>query len=191
MKKSIKFMKNLPNILTLERLLVLPFFILGVYLDNYTMRVILLVLYIFSSIFDFFDGYIARNYNLSSDFGRIFDPIADKSFIIIVLLVISVRDPYIGKIILIPFSIIVVRELVISGLRESLSASNIIIKVSKLGKYKTTCQILAVGFLIAGNKILPVLHNTVIGLILLWMAAILTSISALDYIKANKNYILK
>lgn len=182
-------MKNLPNILTLERILVLPFFVIGVYVDTYTVRVILLVLYIFSSIFDFFDGYIARNYNMSSNFGRIFDPIADKSLVIIILLTVCVRDPSAGKFILIPFSIIVLRELVISGLRESLSANNIVVKVSKLGKYKTTCQILAVGFLIAGNKIMPFLHNTIIGLSLLWIAAIITVISAVDYIVSNISHI--
>ncbi|MGV3278767.1 CDP-diacylglycerol--glycerol-3-phosphate 3-phosphatidyltransferase [Rickettsiales bacterium LUAb2] len=182
-------MKNLPNLLTIQRFLVLPIFVFGAYFDSYSVRWVLLILYFISSFTDFLDGYIARNYNLSSTFGRIFDPISDKALIIIILLMIVVRDQYIAKIVFIPFSFILARELLISGLREGLSEQRVTIKVSSLGKYKTTLQMLAVGFLIAGKKIFPIMHNDIIGIILLWIATIITVASAVDYIIKHKEHL--
>lgn len=181
-------MNNIPNWLTLHRFIVLPVFMSGVYFDNYVMRVLLLIVYIVSAITDFLDGYIARNFNMYTNFGRIFDPISDKVLVIITLLMIIVRDTYLAKYIFIPFTLILARELLISGLREGLSSQKVVVKVSSIGKYKTTTQMIAVAFLIAGNKILPFLYLDIIGIFLLWLATIITIISGLDYIIKNRKH---
>lgn len=182
-------MKNIPNLLTIHRFIVLPVFILGAYFDSTLIRILLLIVYSISAFTDFLDGYIARNFNLSTNFGRIFDPISDKVLVIITLLMVIIRDPEISKYIFIPFTIILTREFLISGLREGLSSQKIIINVSKVGKYKTASQMIATGFLIAGNKIFPTLHLNFFGIVLLWIATAITIVSGLEYLIKHRKYL--
>lgn len=182
-------MKNIPNLLTIHRFIVLPILVLGAYFDNTLVRVLLLIVYIISAFTDFLDGYIARHFNLSTNFGRIFDPISDKVLVIITLLMVIIRDPEIAKYIFIPVTIILTREFLISGLREGLSTQKVVINVSVYGKYKTISQMVATGFLIAGNKIIPTLHLDFFGIILLWIATIISIISGLDYVLKHRKYL--
>lgn len=182
-------MNNIPNWLTLNRFLVLPIFILGAYVDNYVFRIFLLCVYIVSAFTDFLDGYIARHFNMYTNFGRIFDPISDKALVIIILLTIMLRSQYVAKFIFIPLTLIILREIIISGLREGLSSQKIEVHVTKLAKYKTATQMVAVSFLLAGSKILPFFHLEIVGIVLLWIATIITLVSGIDYLIKSKKYL--
>ncbi|MDR0484332.1 MAG: CDP-diacylglycerol--glycerol-3-phosphate 3-phosphatidyltransferase [Alphaproteobacteria bacterium] len=180
-------MKQLPNILTIIRLAIILSFIAMLYLENNTFeRWVFLTLFAIASITDFLDGYLARKYNISSNFGRIFDPIADKSLIIIVCIMVLLKDDMLAKIIIIPIMITILRDLVISGIREGLATQKTIIKVSKMGKYKTTFQMLALGFLIIGSyENLFYINCLNIGIILLYFSVVLSLISGFQYMRQS------
>ncbi len=174
---------KIPNILTLTRLAVVPLFSLFLFDDSLEYRIIFLALFIYASITDFFDGYLARKYNINTTFGRVFDPIADKSLILVVFIVLLVKNISYAPYIVIPIMVILVRELVISGIREGLAVKKIVIHVSKLGKYKTTIQMICLGFLILGgqeNIFLICIEYT--GIVLTYVSMIISFISGLDYI---------
>lgn len=189
MFEQLSKMKNLPNLLTMFRLAVVPLIILGAFFDNLWVRICLILLYCAAAFSDFLDGYLARQYNMISNFGRIFDPISDKILVLGTLLMVTVRDGYLAELLLIPFAIIMTRELMVAGIREGLSSSHVIIKVSSKGKYKTAFQMLALGFLIAGNKVLPFVHADIVGLILLWLATVLTVITAVEYVLQSRKHL--
>jgi len=169
---------NIPNIITLTRLGLLPVVIIAIRFD---WTIIALVLYAFGCISDFLDGYLARKLNQESEFGRFLDPIADKIFIAALFLVLVDVDVLSGIWIVLAI-VILVREFLISGLREYLGPKNITLPVSKLAKWKTTVQMIAVGLLIATP--LGTFYN-VLGLITLTIAAFLTVVTAKDYIEAG------
>jgi len=171
-------MKNLPNLITLMRLGLLPVVIIAIRFD---WTIIALTLYALGCISDFLDGYIARKLNQESEFGRFLDPIADKIFIAALFLVLVDIDVLSGLWI-VPAIVILIREFLISGLREYLGPKNVTLHVSKLAKWKTTMQMVAVGLLIASP--LGTFYN-VLGLITLSLAAILTVITAKAYIETG------
>lgn len=182
MKTIIKH-KNLPNILTISRIMLIPLFILMVWYSTPVYRFIFLAIYIYASITDFLDGYLAREYNLQSTFGRIMDPIADKALILILCIVILLKDYNTAMLIFIPVIILLARELIISGIREGLANSNITIHVSKIGKYKTAMQMVSLGFLIAGGtENWFFIAVNAIGIALLLIAVVLSVWSGLQYI---------
>lgn len=175
-------MKKIPNILTLIRLAVMPSFILMLFYGSITARWIFLILFAIASFTDFFDGYIARKYKITSNFGRVFDSIADKSLIIIVCIMVLLKDIHLAKIIIIPIMVTILRELIISGVREGLS-SKIVIKSNLFGKYKTTFQMLSLGFLIIGGYDNSFYENNLyIGIFLLYISVILSLTSGFQYI---------
>lgn len=186
---KIHSLRKLPNFLTLFRLAVIPAFIAGSIFDSLAIRASLLTLYCIAAFTDFLDGYLARQYNVSSSFGRIFDPISDKILVVMTLLMVIVRDAYFAKWLIVPFAIIIFREFVIAGIREGLSVQQVTLRVSLLGKYKTAAQLLACGFLVAGDKIFPPLYLEVVGLLLLWVSAVLTLMSGYSYIQQTKKYL--
>ena len=175
-------MKKIPNILTLIRLAVIPSFILMLFYTSISSRWVFLILFAIASITDFFDGFLARRYKITSTFGRIFDSIADKALIIILCIMVLLKDQSLAKIIIVPVMATILRELIISGIREGLS-NQLIIKASWIGKYKTTFQMLSIGFLIVGGYENSFYTNCLyVGIFLLYVSVILSLTSGFQYL---------
>ncbi|MGB4057792.1 MAG: CDP-diacylglycerol--glycerol-3-phosphate 3-phosphatidyltransferase [Alphaproteobacteria bacterium] len=180
-------MINIPNLLTLSRLAILPVIILlilteGVLGENGVW--LAFILYIIAAATDFVDGWLARKLNQTSDFGTFLDPISDKIFIGALLIIFA----GVGRIYglwLIPAVLILSREILVSGLREYLGPKNIQLPVTKLAKWKTTAQMLALGLLIIGPYI-P--FGLITGHIALTGAAIITLITGWEYMKVGLDH---
>ncbi|MCA4775114.1 CDP-diacylglycerol--glycerol-3-phosphate 3-phosphatidyltransferase [Wolbachia endosymbiont of Mansonella ozzardi] len=169
--------KNLPNLLTISRALAVPAIILSFYIENKYANSITISIFIFACITDFFDGYLARTWKVQSKFGRLFDPIADK-LIVVSTIIMLVYKHKINDYTIIPSIIIVCREILVSGLREFLTATNVSLPVSKAGKIKTFLQMLAVVALTIDDYEI----TQYIGTICLWVAAIITMWSGYNYV---------
>ena len=183
---------NLPNLLTYGRVLAVPLVAGGlISSDAFWMRWVALAIFIAAGITDFFDGYLARAWSQQSTLGRMLDPIADKLLVAASLLVL-VADRMIVGWSLWAAIVILCREILVSGLREFLSELRVSVPVSRVAKYKTTLQLVAIGFLIAGPAGEVVLPGTVvIGLGLLWVSALLTIYTGWDYLKAGIRSIME
>ncbi len=166
---------NLPNILTLLRIILIPVIIVFLLMPHTWTPLVALALYVFACVTDWFDGYYARKNNITSAFGRFLDPIADKLLIGVLLIVFAALGHLYGWGLLAACAIMF-REILISGLREYLGPHRVVIHVSNLAKWKTTVQMIALGFLILPMTIF-------IGQVLLSVAAILTIITGYDYMK--------
>ena len=177
---------NLPNLLTYGRVLAVPVVVACLFWPaEFTMRWIALGLFIAAGITDFLDGYLARALSQQSSLGRMLDPIADKLLVAAVLLML-VADRSIVSYSLWAAIVILCREILVSGLREYLAELKVSVPVSRLAKWKTFVQIVALGFLIAGPAGEAVIPGTAkIGLGLLWLAALLTLYTGWDYMKAG------
>lgn len=177
--------KNIPNYLTIVRILVIPIIVLSFYLENSKLAHQLgAILFIFASITDFFDGYIARRFNIVSNFGEFFDPIADKLLVGCVLIML-VKKGRVGEI---PCLLILAREFLVAGLREFLAQLRVSVPVSRLAKVKTFVQMFALTILILGSKGSGIISMDLIGQVSLWVAAALTVITGYSYLKACSNY---
>ncbi|MCF8462977.1 MAG: CDP-diacylglycerol--glycerol-3-phosphate 3-phosphatidyltransferase, partial [Rickettsiaceae bacterium] len=137
------------------------------------------LLFLIAAITDFLDGYLARKFNLQSNFGKIMDNIADK-ILVVSILVLLVKFRKVNEI---PALLIIAREFLISGLRQILSEVNMKITVSNLGKIKTAMQMCAIFFLLLGSKGSTIVYMDLIGQILLWVSALLTLLSGYEYVK--------
>lgn len=183
---------NIPNLLTMFRIVAVAAIVVCFYFEGDTARWIALGIYAAAGITDFLDGYIARKWNMQSDLGRMLDPIADKLLISIVLLMLAAYGAVgMDNFSIIPAVIILSREILLSGLREYLAQLHVSVPVSNLAKWKTTVQMLSLGFLLAdgaGDKVLP--YNTEIGLTLLWIAAALTVYTAYDYLRIGIQHVI-
>ena len=175
----------LPNLLTYARVLAVPLVAaLLFWPDEYWMRWTALGVFIAAAITDFFDGYLARAWSQQSSLGRMLDPIADKLLVAAVLLML-VADHTIHSWTMWAAIVILCREILVSGLREFLAELKVSVPVSRVAKYKTTLQLVALGFLIAGRAgdvVMP--GTTQAGIWLLWVAASLTLYTGWDYLKA-------
>lgn len=181
---------NVPNILTLMRIALIPFIAGLIFIPFAWAAWAALVLYILACVTDWLDGFLARRMDVTSAFGRFLDPIADKLLIAILLLVFAGLDR-INGIWLIPACIIMFREVMIAGLREFLGPQNITIHVSNLAKWKTTSQMIALGFLLVGDYGDAVLPQTLlIGNILLAVSAALTFVTGADYMRQGLKAII-
>ena len=170
---------NLPNKLTVLRVILIPFFVAALMVNggtDQTMRIVAGVIFITASLTDLLDGKIARKYNLVTNFGKFMDPLADK------LLVCSALICFIelGQIPAWMVIIIISREFIISGFRLVASDNGVVIAASYWGKFKTTFQMIAVVLLIFN---IPALH--MVTQICLWIALILTIVSLIDYLMKN------
>ncbi len=182
---------SLPNLLTYGRILAIPALVAILFWprDDW-MRWIALGIYTAAAITDYLDGYIARAWSQQSAIGRMLDPIADKLLVAALLLMLV----YTGQIegwTLWAAIVILCREILVSGLREFLADLKVSVPVSKVAKWKTTAQLFALGFLIAGpagDKVLP--GNTTIGIVLLWAAAGLTIYTGWDYFNAGIRHLV-
>jgi cardiolipin synthase len=186
---------NIPNLLTYGRILAVPlivlcFFVEGKLAISNTARWVALWIFIIASITDFLDGYLARIWNQTSNIGRMLDPIADKLLIASILLLVA-ADQTIAGWSLWAAIIILCREILVSGLREYLAALKVSVPVTRIAKWKTTAQMVAIAFLLAGpagDEILP--YTTQFGIVLLWVAALLTIYSGYDYFRAGLKHIV-
>jgi len=176
---------NLPNILTLSRIIIIPMVVTLMMFDGAAMRWTACVLFTLAGITDFFDGYFARRANLISPFGRFLDPIADKLLVAAVLFMVVALPDRVNPWSYFPALVILLREIMVSGLREFLAEIRVGLPVTKLAKAKTTVQMVALGFLIVGDAAPEWLPAKLIGEIGIWVAAVVTFITGYDYLRAG------
>ena len=182
---------SLPNLLTDGRVVAVPVVVAFLFWpDEFWMRWTALGIYVVAGITDFFDGYLARALSQQSSLGRMLDPIADKLLVSAILLML-VADGTIHSLSLWAAIVILCREILVSGMREYLAELKVSVPVSRVAKWKTTMQLIALGFLIAGPSgeyVLP--HTIQIGLALLWVSALLTLYTGWDYMKAALKHVM-
>jgi cardiolipin synthase (CMP-forming) len=187
---------SIPNILTCARIAAIPVVIGCIYAQSIMdgplwLRWVAVAVFIAAGITDYLDCYYARVWNQSSAFGRMLDPIADKLLVASCLLMLA-ADGIIHGWSLWAAIVILCREILVSGLREYLAALRVSVPVTKLAKWKTTIQLVAIGFLLAGEAgdlVVPVV--TQIGLLLLWIAALLTVYTGWDYFRHGIHHVLE
>lgn len=210
---------NLPNILTVIRLLAAPgVAVMFLYFHRPWADWLALALFVSAAVTDWFDGYLARAWKQESKFGAMLDPIADKAMVVIALVIItgySGMNPWL----ILPVTAILFREVFVSGLREFLGAKSGLLKVTKLAKWKTTAQMVAIAVLFLGTGLEHVegiarqgltmeqyadlvsqgladpirscgtrgcsSYATLVGLVLIWVAAVLTLVTGWDYFRKS------
>lgn len=178
--------RNLPNALTVSRIIAAAVVCLLLALATPLASWLALAAYLYACATDFLDGYLARSRRQQSHFGRMLDPIADKLLVASVLLMLVAVDRVAG-LTLLPAVVILWREILVSGLREYLAQLQVSVPVSTLAKWKTTLQLIALGFLVVGDA-LPLARGwtaTEIGIGGLWLAAALTVVTGYDYLRAG------
>ena len=180
-------LKKIPNILTIGRIIIVPFFVLAFYLPGFYGDLTACVLFVIASFTDFLDGMLARMLGEESKLGELLDPVADK-IIVATALILLVMDETISRYEVIAAIIILTREILISGLREFLAKGQIKLPVSNLAKLKTFLQMIAISLLLTGetgNKILNFQNYNAqtIGMILLWLSAFLTLYTGYEYLR--------
>ena len=178
---------KIPNYLTIGRIIIVPFFVATYYLPGFYGDLIPFVLFLIASFTDFLDGLLARMYKEESKLGELLDPIADK-IIVATALILLVMDNTIKNYEVIAAIIILTREILISGLREFLAKSQIVMPVTGLAKFKTFIQMFAIAILLtgeSGNRLINFqdYNAHTIGIILLWLSAFLTLYTGYDYIR--------
>ncbi len=193
-RKSAKHSLALPNILTYSRIVAVPVVIGCMYAQSIGggplwLRWVALALFIAAGVTDFLDGYYARMWDQQSAFGRMLDPIADKLLVASCLLMLAADETIRGWSLWAAI-VILCREILVSGLREYLAALHVRVPVSQLAKWKTAVQLVAIGFLIAGEAGEVILPQTIlIGIVLLWISALLTLYTGWDYFRAGVHHL--
>ena len=180
-------LKKIPNLLTIGRIIIVPFFVLAFYLPGFYGDLTACVLFVIASFTDFLDGMLARMMGEESKLGELLDPIADK-IIVATALILLVMSGTIKHYEVIAAIIILTREILISGLREFLARGQIKLPVTNLAKLKTFLQMVAIALLLTGetgNKILNFqdYNAQTIGIILLWLSAFLTLYTGYEYLR--------
>lgn len=197
-------MLTLPNILTLSRIFAVPLLGFLLWWPDWQLGYLIgFALYCVIAITDFFDGYLARAQGTVSKLGIFLDPIADKIMVAAVILILTaqgyLRGPYVGDMHVVAGLVILIREITVSGLREFLGGIQVSVPVTKLAKWKTTFQLVALGALILGGAVhgqpcqapghdcqtLVESWVHVVGLASLWAAAVLTCITGWDYLRVG------
>ncbi len=179
-------MYNLPNILTISRILVIPVIFLSLYINSFAWTMFIAILFVAAAVTDYFDGYLARCRNQTSAFGRLLDPIADKLLVASALVVILVKPDMVWcKLSYIPVFVILCREILVSGLREFLREVNVGLPVTRLAKWKTGFQMTALAMMLFNG--LWVWQY--IGELLLWVAGVLTFITGYQYFQKSVEYV--
>ena len=185
---------NLPNILTISRIIVIPVIFLAIYIHTAWWSILTAVLFIVAAVTDYLDGYLARSRNETSAFGRLLDPIADKLLVVSALLII-VANHLVSEVSYIPVCIIMCREILVSGLREFLAEVKVGMPVTRLAKWKTAAQMTALSMILLSavsyaypdNMFVSVMG--VMGEVLLWVAGVLTFMTGYDYFKRGLDYV--
>ena len=186
----------LPNLLTYSRIAAVPLVVGCLYWQDILhgglwLRWVALFIFVAAGVTDILDGYFARKWGEQSTFGRMLDPIADKLLVASCLLMLA-ADGTIRGWSLWAAIVILCREILVSGLREYLAELRVSVPVTQLAKWKTTLQLIAVGFLVAGragDAVVPVV--TPVGLTLLWLSALLTLYTGWDYFRAGARHLIE
>jgi cardiolipin synthase len=195
-RKPLKHSFALPNILTYSRIAAVPIVVACMYAQSISdgplwLRWVALAVFILAAITDFYDGYYARMWNQQSAFGRMLDPIADKLLVSACLLMLA-ADGTIKGWSLWAAIVILCREILVSGLREYLAALHVRVPVTQLAKWKTAVQLVAIGFLIAGEAGEVILPPTIpIGITLLWVSALVTLYTGWDYFRSGIHHLVE
>jgi cardiolipin synthase len=195
-RKPLKHSFALPNVLTYSRIAAVPIVVACMYAQSIGngplwLRWIALAVFIAAAVTDFFDGYYARIWNQQSAFGRMLDPIADKLLVASCLLMLAADETIKGWSLWAAI-VILCREILVSGLREYLAALHVRVPVTQLAKWKTTVQLVAVGFLIAGEAGEAILPATIpIGITLLWISALVTLYTGWDYFRSGIHHLVE
>jgi len=194
-----------PNLLTYSRIVAVPVVVACMYWQSILsggmwLRWVALTIFIAAGITDILDGYLARSLGQQSSFGRMLDPIADKLLVASCLLMLAADETIRGWSLWAAI-VILCREILVSGLREYLAELRVSVPVTRLAKWKTTAQLVAIGFLLAGKAgdeiIAAVAHNTMVpvvtltGLTLLWISAIVTLYTGYDYFRAGVRHLIE
>ena len=203
---------SLPNLLTYARIAAIPVVVACMYWQailqgGLWLRWVALAVFIAAGITDFFDGYLARSWDQQSKLGRMLDPIADKLLVASCLLMLAADDTIKGWS-LFAAIIILCREILVSGLREYLAELRVSVPVTQLAKWKTTMQLVAIGFLLcgeagdsvlsqsalawrwkSGEDVIPLANS--VGLVLLWISALLTLYTCWDYFRAGMRHLIE
>ena len=194
-----------PNLLTYARIVAVPLVVACMYWQailagGMWLRWVALVIFITAGVTDILDGYFARSLGQQSSFGRMLDPIADKLLVASCLLMLAADETIKGWSLWAAI-VILCREILVSGLREYLAELRVSVPVTRLAKWKTTVQLVAIGFLLAGKagdeavsyvtgrELTPVV--TYFGLTLLWISAIVTLYTGYDYFRAGVRHLIE
>ncbi len=189
-KSALPVVVQVPNLLTYGRILAAPVVAGCILWNTETARWTALGIFLAAAISDFFDGWLARAWQQQSALGRMLDPIADKLLVSGVLLMLAAVGDIHGPHLWAAF-IILLREVLVSGLREFLGELQVSVPVTWLAKWKTTIQLIALGFLIvghAGDSLWPL--TSMMGLAGLWLAAALTLYTGYDYFRAGLRHVI-
>lgn len=156
--------KRIPNFLTALRIILIPIIIWSFYMPSRITNIIVASLFMLASITDYFDGYLARSLKVQSNFGKCLDPIADK-LLVSVSLIMLVNFSEQNTIILIPSIIIICREIMVSGLREFLATLNVGVPVTRLAKWKTAIQMMAITALLLAGRGSEYVYNEIMDIV--------------------------
>ena len=186
----------IPNLLTYARIVAVPLVVACLYGQSILaggmwLRWVALAIFVAAAITDVLDGYFARSLGQQSSFGRMLDPIADKLLVSSCLLMLAADETIKGWSLWAAI-VILCREILVSGLREYLAELRVSVPVTTLAKWKTTAQLVAIGFLLAGqagDQIIPIV--TLTGLSLLWVSAIVTLYTGYDYFRAGVQHLIE
>ncbi len=194
---------TVPNLLTYARIAAVPVVVACMYWQSILagdmwLRWVALAVFIGAGVTDILDGYFARSLGQQSSFGRMLDPIADKLLVASCLLMLAADETIKGWSLLAAI-VILCREILVSGLREYLAELRVSVPVTRLAKWKTTVQLVAIGFLLAGKAGDEVIAGitgrgavvTYIGLTLLWISAIVTLYTGYDYFRAGVRHLIE
>lgn len=187
---QLRMVLNIPNLLTYGRILAVPALVGCFFLEGHNAHWLALFIFVVAGVTDFLDGYLARAWAQQSSLGRMLDPIADKLLVSAALMMLAAQQTIAGWSLWAAI-IILCREILVSGLREFLAELSVSVPVTRLAKYKTVVQMVAIGFLLAGpagDQIFP--WTTATGLILLWISALVTLYTGYDYFRAGLHHVI-
>jgi len=185
---------DLPNLLTLSRICAVPLVVALALVQRPGADLAAAAVFAAAAVTDYFDGRIARERRQLSEFGRMLDPIADKLLVGATLMVLA-GEGRLGRWSLLPAIVVLLREILVSGLREYLAGLRVGLPVTPLAKWKTGFQMGALGTMLAGDASarlvgLGFLHVTAIGVVMLWIAAGLTLITGWGYVTAGLSHVM-
>ena len=184
-KDRMRIDKNIPNYLTILRIVAIPLIVMSFYFeDSKFAHRFGGIIFAAASLTDFFDGYLARRYDIVSNLGKMLDPIADKVLVgcVLVLLVKAGRADEI------PCLLILAREFVVAGLREFLAQVSVSVPVTRLAKVKTAIQMISMTMLIIGSVGSGIKWLDLVGHVFLWISAFLTLVTGYSYLHACSKY---
>ena len=178
---------TLPNLLTISRIVAIPLLVGTFYLPGREAPWVACALFTVAAITDWLDGHMARRWQQQSELGRFLDPIADKLLVGAALFMLAATARISAPTIL-PALVILMREILVSGLREHLATIRVGVPVSRLAKWKTALQMVAIGVLLVGDAGPGAIPLRIIGETMLWLAALLTMITGYDYLQAGLHH---